>query len=263
MMQSGMSGARLPAANDRAIELFDRARHPTRPPVRDGYLDLLGEADPTGAHPGQRLMVSRGLPLIYERVWRPLGGRLLMGAMGPGMRGEHRIALRMLALSQNDRVLDVACGTGSFTRGFARVAGDGLVVAVDASRTMLARAVQETYADNVAYLLADACALPFRDGSFEAVCCFAALYLIERPMRAVDEIARVLAPSGRVALLSSCSRGPVPTALTRPLVKSLSGVRMFGRDELTGALRARGLVEIEQRVSGLAQFVGARKPGRP
>jgi SAM-dependent methyltransferase len=255
-----MSGSRPPDANDRAIELFDPARQPTHPPVHDGYLDLLGEADPTGAHPGQRLMVSRALPLIYERVWRPLGGRLLMGAMGPGLRGEHRIALQMLALSQNDQVLDVACGTGGFTRSFARVAGDGLVVAVDASRTMLARAVKETDADTVAYLLADACDLPFRDGSFDAVCCFAALYLIERPIRAVEEIVRVLAPGGRVALLTSCNRGPVPTALTRPLVKSFSGVRMFGRDELTGVLRARGLVEIRQRVSGFAQFVGARNP---
>jgi hypothetical protein len=36
-------------------------------------------------------MASRVLPLIYERLWRPMGGRLLMGAMGPGMSGEHRI----------------------------------------------------------------------------------------------------------------------------------------------------------------------------
>src|SRR3712207_8993187 len=41
---------------------------------------------------------------------------------------------------------------------------------------------------------ADASDLPFRDASFDAVCCFAALYLIEHPMRAVAEIARVLAP---------------------------------------------------------------------
>jgi hypothetical protein len=69
-------------------------------------------------------------------------------------------------------------------------------------------------------------------------------------MRAVDEIARVLAPGGRVALLSSCNRGSVPTAITSPLVKSLTGVRVFGRDELTRALTARGLIDVRQRVSG-------------
>jgi SAM-dependent methyltransferase len=188
---------------------------------------LLGDEDPTGSHPSQRLMASRALPLIYERLWRPLGGRLLMGAMGPGIRGEHRTALEMPSLSGGERVRDVACGTGDFPRGFARASGDGVVVGLDASRTMLAGAVRQTDADNVTYLLGDACALPFRHG------CFAALYLIERPMQAVDEIARVLAPGGRVALLSSCNRGPVPAAMTRPLVKSLTGVRVFGRDELS------------------------------
>ena len=57
-------------------------------------------------------MASRALPLIFDGLWRPLGGRLLLGAMGSGMRGEHRIALAMLSLSGGERVLDVACGTG-------------------------------------------------------------------------------------------------------------------------------------------------------
>ena len=53
------------------------------------------------------------------------------------------------------------------------------------------------------------------DGSFDAVCCFAALYLIEEPLLAVAEIVRVLAPGGRVALLSSVARGPLPAARWR------------------------------------------------
>jgi SAM-dependent methyltransferase len=250
------------SAIGRALDLFQPARRPARLQLRDGYLDLLGDEDPTGSHPGQRLMASRVLPLIYEGLWRPLGGRLLMGAMGPGMRGEHRVALEMLSLSGGERVLDVGCGTGNFTRTFARAAGDGVVVGLDASRTMLARAVRETDSDNVAYLRGDAGALPFGDGSFDAICCFAALYLIERPMRAVDEIVRVLAPGGRIALLSSCNRGPLPASINSPLVRSLTGVRVFGRDELTRALTARGLVDVQQHVSGLAQFVAARKPTR-
>jgi hypothetical protein len=47
---------------------------------------------------------------------------------------------------------------GNFTRSVARAA-DEVVVGLDASRAMLARAVQETDADNVTYLLADASAL--------------------------------------------------------------------------------------------------------
>jgi ubiquinone/menaquinone biosynthesis C-methylase UbiE len=249
-------------AIEQALALFEPARQPEIMNVESGYLDLLGEEDPTGAHLGQRLMVSNVLPLIYERLWRPLGGRLLMGAMGPGVRDEHRIALDMLGLSSGDRVLDVACGPGNFTRGFARATGDGLVVGIDASETMLTLAVRKTENANLVYIRGDACALPFRDGSFDAICCFAALYLIERPMQALDEIARVLAPGGRVALLSSCHRGPLPANATNAIVRRLSGVRIFARDELTKALRDRGLTNIEQRVAGFAQFVSARKRTR-
>ena len=66
------------------------------------------------------------------------------------------------------------------------------------------------------YVRAGATNLPFRDGSFDAVCCFAALYLIEDPLLAVAEIARVLAPGGRVALLSSVARGPLPAGSRTP-----------------------------------------------
>jgi len=230
---------------------------------RDGYLDLLGAGeDPTGSLPGQRLMASRVLPLIYERLWRPLGGRVLMGALGPSMAGERRIALDMLEISPGDRVLDVACGTGSFSRAFADAGGE--VVGLDASRTMLAQAVREEKnpaRPGVAYVRASATDLPFRDGSFDAVCCFAALYLIEDLLVAVAEIARVVAPGGRVALLSSVARGPLPAGVSDAVVRPLTGVRIFGRDDLTRALADGGLVDVRRRVSGLAQFVSARRPG--
>jgi SAM-dependent methyltransferase len=240
--------------------LFEPAGRRAATQMEGGYLDLLGLEDPTGAHPGQRLMLSRGLALIYERLWRPLGVGLLMGATGPGMRDEQRLALSMLALSPGDRVLDVACGPGNFTRLFALATGEGLVVGLDASKTMLEVAVHKRELANLAYVRGDACALPFSDGSFDAISCFAALYLIEEPMRALDEIVRVLAPGGRVALLSSCNRGPLPAGVMSAVVRSLIGVRIFARDELTGALRDRGLTGIQQHVAGFAQFVSARKP---
>ncbi|MHB8492787.1 MAG: class I SAM-dependent methyltransferase, partial [Solirubrobacteraceae bacterium] len=146
---------------------------------------------------------------------------------------------------------------------FARAAADGNVVGLDASRTMLARAAAESAAQNATYVRGDACAMPFCDASFDAICCFAALYLIERPFDALDEMVRVLAPGGRLALLSSCGRGALATEPGAHLVKALMGVRMFARGELTGALADRGLQDIRQHVSGFGQFVFARRPGSP
>jgi len=247
------------SAIERTLDLFEAPPRPGEIDVSHGFLDLLGREDPTGAHPGQRLMLSRALALIYQRIWRPFGGRLLMGVSGPGTTEEHRMALAMLSIRPGDRVLDVACGPGNFTRDFAEAASEGLVVGLDASASMLRVAVRDTESPNVAYLRGDACALPFRDDSFDAVCCFAALYLIEEPMRALEEIVRVLAPGGRVALLTSCNRGPLPARVSNAVVHSLGGVRVFARDELTRALLDGGLVEVEQRVRGVGQFISARK----
>jgi SAM-dependent methyltransferase len=225
-----------------------------------GYVDTLGQRDAIGSHPGQQMMRSRALPLVYERLWRPLAARVLMGAIGPGTAEEHRIALEMLDLSPADRVLDVGCGPGNFTRDFGRAVPEGLAVGVDASETMLAAAVREGGGENLAYVRADAAALPFGDASFDAVCCFAALYLIDEPARAMEEIVRVLAPGGRVALLASCNRGPLHPRVLGAVTGGVAGVRIFGRDELTAALAGHGLAGVDQRVAGFGQFVWAHKP---
>jgi ubiquinone/menaquinone biosynthesis C-methylase UbiE len=220
------------------------------------YADVLGDDDPTRGGFGPQAMISAVVPRIYERLWRPLLAPVLMA----GRRDEQAIALQMLELEPGDSVLDVGCGPGNFTRAFARACGDGLVIGLDASRTMLDQAVRERNPPNVRYVRGDAAALPFPDATFDAVSCFAALYFIAEPYRAIDEMVRVLAPGGRLALLSSVSRGPVPASAVDAVVRPLSGTRIFGPNDLTGALEERGMTAIDRRLAGLAQFVSARAP---
>lgn len=232
-------------------------------PRSDGYIDLLPPDGLPSTGRAQNLMLTRVVPDIYERWWRPALGRVAKGVLGPGMAEEKRIARLLLGLTPGDGVLDIACGTGNFTRDFARAAGPtGLVVGLDASTTMLSRAVEDTGGmAQVAYVRGDAQELPFRDESFDAVCCFAALHLFADPMRALDSMVRVLTPGGRVAIFTSCRGRSAPMRTWESVVGSQSGMRMFERDEIVDALEERGFAQIRQRIAGVTQFVGGRLDG--
>ena len=242
------------------LEPEARSRFESMPPDAS-YLDLIeGEVESTGAT--QDLMRSTLVPQIYERYWRPALGQVAKGVRGPGMGEEIRIARLLLGLGPGDRVLDIACGPGNFSRAFAAAVGEsGLVVGLDASRTMLERGaadLRRSGIDNLVLVRGDATALPFLDDSFDGDCCFAALHLFADPFAGLDEMARVLAPGGRIALMTSVQRQLAPRGPAKPIAERLSGMRVFAQDEVVEALQQRGFDDIHQRLSGLVQFVGGR-----
>jgi SAM-dependent methyltransferase len=248
----------LPLFTPEAREVADAA------PDDASYLDLLGEdLESTGTT--QDLMTTGFVPRIYERYWRPALGQAAKGLTGPSMAEEIRIARLLLGLRPGDGVLDVACGPGNFSRAFAGAVGDsGLVVGIDASQTMLDRGAAElsrSPAHNLALVRGNATELPFVDDSFDAVCCFAALHLFEQPLEGLDEMTRVLTPGGRVALMTSVQRKLAPRGPIKQLTERLSGMHVFGQEEIVGALQERGFVDVHQRLSGLVQFVGGRLEG--
>jgi SAM-dependent methyltransferase len=246
---------------DRARELLASAAA-AKPLNQAGFLDLL-ESDLESTGLTQDLMVTRLVPAIYERYWRPALGRVAKGITGPGMAQEVRIARLLLGLGEGERVLDVACGPGNFSREFARAVGpEGLVVGIDASATMLERGAAENRAagfENVVLIRGDATALPFADASFDAVCCFAALHLFADPFAALDQMRRTLAPGGRIAVMTSVRRRLSARAL-KPVIERGSGMHLFESDEIVSALEQRGLTGIHQRLAGMVQFVGGRLP---
>jgi ubiquinone/menaquinone biosynthesis C-methylase UbiE len=255
--ESPAAGARA-----RAIELLEPAARERAKLTAAGYLDLLGaEKEPKSTGATQDLMLTRAVPMIYERWWRPALGRAFKGVTGPGMSEEMRIARLLLGLSAGHTVLDVACGPGNFTRSFGQAIGpEGLAVGIDASRTMLergARDLEREQTANVALMRGDATRLPFSDASFDGTCCFAALHLFADPFAALADMTRVLAPGGRIAIMTSVRR-QVTLPPLKPLLERASGMRVFEHGEIVAELQALGFTDVHQRVSGLVQFVGGR-----
>src|SRR4051794_35372477 len=110
------------------------------------------------------------------------------------------LAARLAALTPA-RVLETAAGTGVATRALARALPAGAaIVATDLSRPMLDLAAARLETAEVTWQQADALALPFEDGAFDAVACqFGAMFFPDRAA-AYREARRVLRRGGRFVL---------------------------------------------------------------
>jgi len=144
-----------------------------------------------------------------------------------------------LALRGDEEVLDVGCGRGLLLIGAAKRLPSGRAVGVDVwsqvdqsdnrRSATLANAEAEGVGERVEVVDGDMRALPFADASFDAVVSSLAIHNVpdaDGRERAIFEIARVLRPGGRVALLDLRATGEYALALEDA---GLVGVARSGR----------------------------------
>jgi SAM-dependent methyltransferase len=124
-----------------------------------------------------------------------------------------------------------------------------------------ARAVLDNSGSRTCYVRGDAGTLPFGDETFDAVCCFGALYLMPAPFRVAHEMVRVLTPGGRAAILTSYAGQSAPVRHAPTGSARVIGLRMFDRHAFVDLFSSAGLVDVEQQTQCTLQFVTARKPG--
>ncbi|WOF23623.1 demethylmenaquinone methyltransferase [Microbacterium betulae] len=106
---------------------------------------------------------------------------------------------RAVAPRPGERILDLAAGTGSSSASLARSGAD--VVAADFSPGMLAEGRRRHGSvRNLSFVQADATALPFADGEFDAVTMSYGLRNVNEPKRAIAELLRVTRPGGRLVV---------------------------------------------------------------
>jgi ubiquinone/menaquinone biosynthesis C-methylase UbiE len=134
-------------------------------------------------------------------------------------------------VSVGDYVLDVATGPGEAAAMALSVVGRaGLVVGVDISRTMVEAARLRLKPLPFLPVVTDGQALPFKDGSFDAVVCQLGLQFFSDPARGLSEFRRVLRPGKRVAVCVPSTADRIP--MWGPLSDTLSNYFPDQRDAL-------------------------------
>lgn len=125
-----------------------------------------------------------------------------------GVNDQKRLAVDVLCLSPDSKVLDVGTGTGAIIPYLAKRLGNGgMAVGVDFSEAMVARANRRIQAAGISERaiaeVADCTALPYPDGKFDAGLATFAFTSFPEPEKAIAEIFRVLKPGARFSVLDT------------------------------------------------------------
>jgi demethylmenaquinone methyltransferase/2-methoxy-6-polyprenyl-1,4-benzoquinol methylase len=164
--------------------------HPRR--VREMFAEIAGRYD----------LLNHLLSGNTDQRWR----RLVAKRLQSSLTGAHA------------RVLDVACGTGDLSLALNEATG-AQVIGIDFCRPMLELAARKPPANGgrIPYVEGDALRLPFADESFEAVSIAFGLRNLLSVEDGLKELARVLKPGGRIAILE----------FSRPVLPGFRGVFQF------------------------------------
>ena len=202
---------------------------------------------------GVRSMFDRVAP-VYDAMNR-------VSTMG--LDGRWRNLAAASVVRPGDRVLDAACGTGDLALAAAREGG--CVTGLDFSERMLERARRKS--SSVEWARGDVLALPFSDGAFDTVTIGFGIRNVADMEAGLRELARVLRPGGRIAVLELTRPKSVLRHFYRlwfdvliPLAGRVlpgggaytylpASVRRFpGPEDVTGVLERAGFVGVRHRL---------------
>lgn len=153
--------------------------------------------------------------------------------------------VQLARIRSDDRVLDVACGTGLVSFALAPYARE--VVGLDISPGMLAKAREIRHrrgVRNVHFVLGEAEHMPFKDEEFDLVVCRLAIHHFPQPEREIREMARVLKAHGRLVISDTISSEDEREARLHNALERLrdpSHARMLAHSELTKLIESAGL----------------------
>lgn len=171
-----------------------------------------------------------------------------------GRRATDRL-VELCVITPGSTVLEIGCGVGVTACHLARTVGCA-VSSVDVSEAMVAwarrRAERDGMTDRIAFSVADARALPFRDNSFDAVISESVTAFVSDRKQAVREYERVLKSGGRVGMAEgSWVRSPPPAHLVEFLSRSMQGAVFLEPDGWLELLEEGNFVDVRGETFGL------------
>jgi ubiquinone/menaquinone biosynthesis C-methylase UbiE len=199
---------------------------------------------------------------IYEtRLWYPVVLNLYGGFHSPSFAQLITIVCQKVQ-STNGRVLDIACGPGTYGRRIASPSKE--VFGIDVSMGMLrqgAAYVAEEGTRNVHFARARVEALPFEDGLFDAALCCGSLHLFADTVIALREMARVMKPAAVLSVFTfGAGRGGVlKFRRVREWSRRNVGLHAFDLSEMEQYLTASGFEDFQPEMSGSILTFSARK----
>jgi ubiquinone/menaquinone biosynthesis C-methylase UbiE/uncharacterized protein YbaR (Trm112 family) len=199
---------------------------------------------------------------IYEsKLWYPFVLAVYGGLRSPSLADLiARVTQKIQPVA--GRVLDVACGPGTYGR---RVASDAReVYGIDVSIGMLIQGalyVSEEANSHMHFARARVESLPFSNGFFDAVICSGSLHLFSDTVIALREMARVMKPKSILSVFTfGAGRGGIlKSRSVREWRRRKHGLHVFELPEIRDYLSASGFEDFEPQMSGSILTFSARR----
>jgi len=184
---------------------------------------------------------------------------------GNSIKSYSNFCLKGLESNKDGLIIDIACGTLSFTyKAYAKYSSKDLFLC-DLSEEMLKIGKKriEDISDNlysIKFLRSDALNLPFKENSVETVLNFGLFHIFPEPSLLINEISRILKPNGKVFITSLCTDRKISKKYLNLLFKKGHVAKPLHSTEIIKIIKNNGISIVKTEIiGGMAYISGIKK----